>query len=138
MSIARIQIGDKVKVITGKNKGLTGSVTKVVKKQKKNGQTQLRVAVSELPQVTKYRKSYKAANMPGMMYQVDRLIDASNVALVTSKGDVSKVKTEEKDGKKARVLKKTGEVVKKAETAKKKEEDKKDEKKKSKKKETKK
>lgn len=111
MSIRKIQTGDKVKVISGKYKGIVGTITKVEKKLRPGKLPQFRGAVSTVPKIIKFRKKNVAYNLPGEQLEVDRLIDLSNIALVTSNGEVSKVKIEEKDGKKVRIFKKTMEVV---------------------------
>lgn len=121
MTTSKIQTGDKVKVIAGKYKGETGTVVKVYINKRKNGLEIKRVVVSGLPLQTAYQRAFKAAQMPGQMYTVERSLDISNVALVSGAG-VSKVRVEKKDGKKVRILKKSGEVVIKEKITKKEEE----------------
>jgi large subunit ribosomal protein L24 len=111
MSIAKIQTGDTVKVIAGNYKGTAGQVTNVVKTTKPNGRVSLRVAVSTVPQIVKFRKGQRQANVPGQMLSTDRLLDVSNVSLVGAKDQVSKVQIVEEKGKKVRKLKKGGAVV---------------------------
>lgn len=114
MSISKIQTGDQVKVIAGKFKGTIGQVIKIVKKQAKNGLTQVRAAVSNVPTIANYRRSnvFQGQKYPGLKTETDRLIHVSNLSLLTPDLKPSKVKIEIKDGgKKVRVLKKTGGVV---------------------------
>ncbi|MEM1312013.1 MAG: 50S ribosomal protein L24 [Patescibacteria group bacterium] len=114
MSIARIQSGDQVKIISGKFKGTLGTVTKVSKSVDKRGIKRVRASISSVPKIAKFRKSsvYQGQKYPGMQTETDRLIDVSNLSLITADGKPSKVKIiVEKNGKKTRLLKKDGEVV---------------------------
>jgi large subunit ribosomal protein L24 len=111
MSIAKIQKGDKVKVMTGDHKGTIGQVVKISKQIKNNRQV-IRAAVSTVPKQTKYRRGNKAYNFPGQMYQIDKLINISNLSLVTDKDVPSKIKIEvSKEGKKKRAFKKNSKEV---------------------------
>ena len=69
----KIKQGDKVVVITGKDKGKTGTVNRVLKKSGK-------VVVDKVNIVTKHIK--KTAQSPGDRVKVERAIDASNVMLI--------------------------------------------------------
>lgn len=113
MAIARIQTGDKVKVIAGAYKGTEGVVTKVVTKKQGKKPSIVRAAVNSVPQITKYRKANRQFNLPGEQLTTDRLINVSNLALIDDKGKVSKVKIiiDEKTGKKSRVYKTTGKTA---------------------------
>ena len=112
MSITRIQKGDNVKVISGKYKGHTGTVTAVRRSTDKKN---YRVAVSGVATIAKFQKANRQYEMPGSMKQIERFLDSSNVALVDYKGNVSKVAIEtSKDGKKFRAYKTTGKPVVKA------------------------
>lgn len=114
MSIAKIQTGDQVKVISGNYKGTTGQVIKVLKKVLRNGKVRVRASVSSIPKIVKYRKSsiVQGQKYAGMMSQVDRTVDISNLSLVTSDLKVSKTKIRIDDtGKKIRLLKKNDELV---------------------------
>ncbi len=111
MSVAKIQKGDKVKVIAGNYKGTIGIVSKVVRKKTPGGRIVTKVAVSGIPAIVDYRRSLKMYNLPGQMNSKERLIDVSNVRLVTDGDQVSRVGIDFRDGKKIRVYKKTGEPV---------------------------
>ena len=111
MSIAKIQKGDKVKIISGSYKGTVGQVTDVIKKIKPNKKIQVRAAVSSVPEITKYRKANRAANLPGQMLSTTRLIDVSNMMLADDKGEAFKSKIEIIDGKKSRISRKTNKSV---------------------------
>lgn len=111
MAIAKIKTGDKVKITSGKYKGTVGTVVDVRKKIRKDKSIVTRAVVTEVPSIVKYRKAYKAYNMPGQKYEKPRSVDISNLILVLENGDTSKVKIEERDGKKVRVYKKSGDLV---------------------------
>jgi len=112
MATAKIQKGDSIKVIAGAYKGTTGQVAKIIRKKNQKGQaTATRVAITTVPKIAKYRKANAAYQIPGMQTEVDRTIDISNVMLVTSKGQTSRVSISSQDGKKVRTLKKDSTVV---------------------------
>ncbi len=94
-----------------------GLVSRVDKKKLPTGLIKTRVAISEIPQIVDYRRNLKMYNVPGEMRTKDRLVDASNVQLLTNKDQVSRIKIEFQDGKKVRVLKKTGKIVAKENTS---------------------
>jgi large subunit ribosomal protein L24 len=105
MSIAKIQRGDKVKVITGSFKGTVGTVTKVIKTSKGK-----KAAVKGVPMIAKFKKSftYDGQSYPGSISYVDRFIDISNLAVVDDKGDISKVGIKFEGKKRVRYYKTTG------------------------------
>jgi large subunit ribosomal protein L24 len=111
MSISKIQTGDNVKVLSGKYRGHTGKVTAVRKKTDERGRLKIRASVSGVETIAKYRKANRTYNTPGAQNQVDRFMDISNISLIDEKGSVSKVKIDEKEGKKFRVYKTTGTKV---------------------------
>jgi large subunit ribosomal protein L24 len=101
----RIRQGDDVIVITGKDKGRRGSVTRV----HEDG----RVVIENLNLVKKHQKPNPNAGVPGGIIEKEGAIDPSNVMLfnpVTNKGDRVGIKTLA-DGKKVRYFKSNGEVV---------------------------
>jgi ribosomal protein L24 len=113
MAIAKIQTGDKVKVIAGSYKGTEGVVTKVVTKKQGKKPSIVRAAISSVPAIIKYRKANRQFNLPGEKLTTDRLINVSNLSLVDDKGSVSKIKIEldSKTNKKQRVFKSTSKTV---------------------------
>ena len=98
----RLKKDDTVKIIAGKDKGLTGKVIKV-------DPVNERVIVQGANMVKKTMKKQNAQDKGGIM-EVEAPIHVSNVALV-SKGSVSKVGYKMENGKKVRYAKKTGEVL---------------------------
>ena len=98
----RLKKDDTVKIIAGKDKGLTGKIIKVDPENE-------RVIVQGANMVKKTMKKQNAQDKGGIM-EVEAPIHVSNVALV-SKGSVSKVGYKMENGKKVRYAKKTGEVL---------------------------
>jgi large subunit ribosomal protein L24 len=114
MSIAKIQSGDSVKVISGNYKGITGEVLKVIKVIAANGKIKTRASISSIPKIAKYRKSstFQGQKYPGLKTETDRFVDTSNLTLLSPEGKASKVKIIIADnGKKTRVLKKNNQTV---------------------------
>ena len=100
----RIRKGDQVVVITGKSKGQKGEVSRV------DGD---RVYVSNLNLVKRHTKPNPQANQPGGIIEREAPIHISNVQLVnsaTGKGERVGFKVLQ-DGRKVRILRKSGEVV---------------------------
>jgi len=100
----KIKKGDKVVVLTGKNKGASGEVMKVIPET-------ARVVVQGVNTATRHKKPSQVS--AGGMEKVDMPLHVSNVALADPKsGDASRVGYKVlKDGKKVRVAKKSGETV---------------------------
>ncbi|MCI7607192.1 MAG: 50S ribosomal protein L24 [Spirochaetales bacterium] len=98
----RLKKDDTVKIIAGKDKGLTGKIVKV-------DPVNERVIVQGANMVKKTMKKQNAQDKGGIV-EVEAPIHVSNVALV-SKGSVSKVGYKMENGKKVRYAKKTGEVL---------------------------
>jgi large subunit ribosomal protein L24 len=100
----KIKKGDKVVIITGKDKGKTGEVLRTIP-------SQLRVVVQGVGVVKRHRKPSQLG--PGGIEQAELSIHVSNVALADPKsGKASRVGYKTlKDGKKVRVARKSGETV---------------------------
>ena len=100
----KIKKGDKVQVITGKNKGKVGDVTKVFPSENK-------VIVSGVNLAKKHTKPSQTSE--GGIIQKELPIHVSNVSHVDPKtNEITKIgyKTLE-DGKKVRFAKKSGEII---------------------------
>jgi large subunit ribosomal protein L24 len=96
----KIHTKDKVIVIAGKDKGKTGTVTRVDTKDKK-------VLIEGVNIVKKHMK--RQGTTPGQIVSFEKPIDVSNVMLVDPKdGKPTRVGYVIKDGKKTRVAKKSG------------------------------
>ncbi|EUJ47345.1 50S ribosomal protein L24 [Paenilisteria rocourtiae] len=100
-----VKKGDKVQVITGKDKGKSGKIIAAFPKKD-------RVIVEGLNMVKKHTKPSNV-NPQGGILNVEAPIHVSNVMLIDPKtGEPTRVNREIKDGKKVRVAKKSGEIIK--------------------------
>ena len=101
---AKIKKGDRVVVLTGKDKGRQGSVLKVLPKES-------RVVVEGLNMVQRHTRPTQADPQGGIKHK-EAALHVSNVALVDPKtGSPTRVGFRFEDGKKVRFAKKSGEVV---------------------------
>lgn len=101
----KIKTGDEVKVISGHYKGTVSTVTKVFPKENK-------IIVEGVNMVKKSLKPSQA-NPEGGVVDKEAKIDASNVMLYDRKAkSASRVGFKFEDGKKVRIFKKSGNVVK--------------------------
>ncbi|CZR00074.1 50S ribosomal protein L24 [Trichococcus ilyis] len=99
-----VKTGDKVKVITGKDKGKEGVILKTFPKKD-------RVIVEGINIVKKHRKASQT-NPTGGILEEAAPIHVSNVMLIDAKtGEPTRVGSKVVDGKKVRVSKKTGEII---------------------------
>lgn len=101
----KVRVGDTVMVIAGSDKGMTGEILSINHKTNK-------VVVEGVNKVKKHIKPSQSDSEGGIQ-TVEAPIDASNVAYYDTKAK-AKVKLGYKfeDGKKVRVNKATGEVIK--------------------------
>ena len=100
---AKIKTGDNVVVLTGKDKGRTGKVTKVLP-------TENRVVVQGINMVQRHTRP-SAGNPQGGIVNKEASIHLSNVALVDSKGKPTRVGFRMDGDKKVRFAKTTGDVI---------------------------
>jgi large subunit ribosomal protein L24 len=103
MAAAKIRKGDTVVVLSGKDKGKTGDVTKAFPKEGK-------VIVSGVNVATRHRKPTQA-NPQGGLERREAPLHISKVAIATKDGKPTRVRFETQDGKKVRVAVKTGEKI---------------------------
>ncbi|WP_164116920.1 50S ribosomal protein L24 [Sphingorhabdus sp. Alg239-R122] len=104
MALAKIKKGDEVVVLSGKDKGKTGNVTQVMPKDGK-------VLVSGVNMMTRHRKPTQQ-NPEGGIDRIEAPLHISKVAIADPKdGKATRVRIEEKDGKKVRVAVKSGETI---------------------------
>jgi len=103
MAASKIKKGDKVVVLSGKDKGRTGEVVKAMPKEGK-------VIVSGVNVHARHRKPTQV-NPQGGIERKEAPLDVSNVAIATADGKPTRVRFEERDGKKVRVAAKTGELI---------------------------
>ena len=100
---AKIKKGDRVVLLTGKDKGRTGQVTKVLPKDD-------RVFVSGLNLVQRHTKPTQADPNGGIKSK-EASVHVSNVAIADSNGKPTRVGFRIDGDKKVRVAKTTGEVI---------------------------
>ncbi|RYE57697.1 MAG: 50S ribosomal protein L24 [Rhizobiaceae bacterium] len=103
MSALKIKKGDRVVILSGKDKGKTGEVTKSFPKNSK-------VIVSGVNVSTRHRKPSQG-NPQGGLERIESPMHVSKVAIATADGKPTRVRFEVKDGKKVRVAVKTGETI---------------------------
>ena len=104
MAAQKIKKGDKVVILTGKDKGRTGEVVKAMPKDGK-------VIVSGINVHARHRKASKV-NPQGGIERKEAPLHVSNVAIADPKtGAPTRVRFEERDGKKVRVAAKSGELI---------------------------
>ena len=103
MAAAKIKKGDAVVVLSGKDKGKTGTVTKAFPKD-------MKVIVSGVNIATRHRKASQA-NPQGGLERIEAPLHVSKVAIATADGKPTRVRFETQDGKKVRVAVKTGETI---------------------------
>jgi large subunit ribosomal protein L24 len=101
MASAKIKKGDSVVVLSGKDKGRTGTVAQVLPKDSK-------VVVEGVNIVARHRKPSQQ-NPQGGIDRFPAAMHVSKVALADPKdGKATRVRFEVKDGKKVRVAVKSG------------------------------
>jgi large subunit ribosomal protein L24 len=104
MSAAKIKKGDRVVVLSGKDKGKHGEVTQSMPKDGK-------VVVSGVNIITRHRKASQV-NPQGGLEKSEAPMHVSKVALEDPKtGRPTRVRFEVRDGKKVRVAARSGELI---------------------------
>ena len=102
MAMSKIKVGDRVKVIAGKDKGKEGEVLKI---DHKAG----RVIVKNINMITRHKKK-NAQDPTSGIQKIEGTIDISNVMLLVG-GKTTRVGFEVRDGKKVRIAKVDGSVI---------------------------
>jgi large subunit ribosomal protein L24 len=104
MAAAKIKKGDKVVVLSGKDKGKQGEVTKSLPREGK-------VIVSGVNIITRHRKASQA-NPQGGLERAEAPMHVSKVAIQDPKtGKPTRVRFEVRDGNKVRVAARSGETI---------------------------
>ena len=104
MAAAKIKKGDKVVVLSGKDKGKQGEVTKAFPKDGK-------VIVSGVNIITRHRKPTQV-NPQGGLERAEAPLHVSKVALQDPKtGKATRVRFEVKGDKKVRIAVRSGETI---------------------------
>ena len=103
MGKLKIKTGDTVRVIAGDHKGSEGKVIKVLLDKNK--------AIVEGVNMVKKHMKPSAQSPQGGIVEKEALIQISNLSLLTSKGETTRVGYKMEDGKKVRFSKKSNEVI---------------------------
>ncbi len=104
MAAAKIKKGDEVIVLSGKDKGRTGTVSQVLPKEGK-------VVVQGVNIATRHRKPTQA-NPQGGIERREAPMHIAKVAVADPKdGKPTRVRFEQRDGKKVRIAVKSGETI---------------------------
>ncbi|MCC5991560.1 MAG: 50S ribosomal protein L24 [Rhodobacteraceae bacterium] len=99
---AKLKKGDKVIVLTGKDKGKTGEIDRVMPKDNKAVVSGINIAIRH----TKQTQNSQGGRLPQAMP-----IDLSNLALVDGNGKATRVGFRVEGDKKVRFAKTTGEAI---------------------------
>lgn len=99
---AKLRKGDKVVVLTGKDKGKQGEITTVMPKDNKAVVEGVNVAIRHTKQSSASQGGRLAKSLP---------IDLSNLALIDTKGNATRVGFRIEGDKKVRYAKTTGEAI---------------------------
>ena len=100
---AKIKKGDRVVLLTGRDKGRTGNVASVAPKEG-------RVVVQGLNMVQRHTRPSQGDPQGGIKHK-EASVHVSNVAIVDSNGKPTRVGFRTEGGKKVRYAKTTGEVI---------------------------
>ena len=100
---AKIKKGDNVVVLTGKNKGRTGQVLRVLP-------TENRVVVQGVNMVQRHTRPTQADPQGGIKHK-EASLHLSNVAIVDANGKATRVGFKVEGDKKVRFAKSTGDVI---------------------------
>ena len=104
MAAAKIKKGDRVVILSGKDKGKHGEVTKSLPKEAK-------VVVAGVNVITRHKKPSQT-NPQGGLEKAEAPMHVSKVALEDPKtGRPTRVRFEVRDGKKVRVAARSGELI---------------------------
>ena len=104
MASAKIKKGDQVVILSGRDKGKTGTVTQAMPKDGK-------VIVGGINVITRHAKPSQADPQGGLK-KSEAPLHASKVAIADPKtGKATRVRFEIRDGKKVRVAAASGELI---------------------------
>ncbi|CAI8322933.1 MAG: 50S ribosomal protein L24 [Formosa sp. Hel3_A1_48] len=103
MGKLKIKTGDTVRVIAGDHKGSEGKVLTVFIEKNK--------AIVEGVNMIKKHMKPSAQNPQGGIVEKEAALQISNLSLINSKGETTRVGYRMEDGKKVRYAKKSNEVI---------------------------
>ncbi|KAE8704049.1 50S ribosomal protein L24 [Hibiscus syriacus] len=100
-----VKVGDTIKVISGRDKGKIGEISKIFKHNST-------IVVKDINLKTKHMKS-REEGQPGQIIKIEAPIHSSNVMLYSKEKEVTSRVGHKvlDDGKKVRYLVKTGEII---------------------------
>jgi large subunit ribosomal protein L24 len=104
MGKRKIKSGDTVRVIAGDYKGLEGKILKIIKDKNK-------AIVEDLNMIKKHMKP-SAQSPQGGIIEKEAPIHISNLSVLTSNGETTRVGIRMEGDKKVRFAKKSNEVIK--------------------------
>ncbi|MDA9106676.1 50S ribosomal protein L24 [Flavobacteriaceae bacterium] len=103
MTKIKIKTGDKVKVLAGDHKGSEGKVVKLFKSK--------RLAIVEGVNMVKKHNKPSSENPKGGITEKEAPLHISNLSLLTSKGETTRIGYKIIEGKKSRIALKSDEIV---------------------------
>ncbi len=103
MTKLKIKTGDNVRVIRGDHKGAEGKVVRIFREKNK--------AIVEGVNMVKKHAKPSAQNPQGGIIEKEAPIQISNLSLLTSNGETTRVGYRIEDGKKVRFSKKSNEII---------------------------
>ncbi|KRO89889.1 MAG: 50S ribosomal protein L24 [Bacteroidetes bacterium] len=103
MTKIKIKTGDQVKVLAGDHKGSEGKVVKLFRSK--------RLAIVEGVNLVKKHNKPSSENPKGGIIEKEAPLHISNLSLLTSKGETTRVGFKIIDGKKSRIALKSDEII---------------------------
>ena len=103
MSKIKIKTGDQVKVLAGDHKGSEGKIVKLFRSKK--------LALVEGVNLVKKHNKPSSQNPKGGITEQEAPLHVSNLSLLTSKGETTRVGYKTIDGKKSRIALKSDEII---------------------------
>jgi large subunit ribosomal protein L24 len=103
MTKIKIKTGDQVKVLAGDRKGSEGKVVKLFRSK--------RLAIVEGVNLVKKHNKPSSENPKGGIIEKEAPLHISNLSLLTSKGETTRVGFKIIDGKKSRIALKSDEII---------------------------